>query len=432
MACKIKTFICKKCGQQFERRQPRAILCSDCFKSRKSNRNNIINSSEKLIKCFHCGISFFDNINSIRQYCSNQCEMQATGVSNIPKDKRGFKRFDVQKICNNCQQLFRTNDKDAKFCGLACSTEFTAKHSLRPERLISCKCCQKKIKTKNPTQEYCSISCAQTTGSHSIVHGKRTIYNNISFRSSWEALVAEWLDHAEFKYEYEKHKFYLNKKLGHYIPDFYIPEKDVFIEVKGLWLYNAKMKVDTFKRKYPEKKLYIIDSMDTCSLMLMLQYLYGLSHYDFNSKDINYIENRVKYTIMLMIDEMIEVLRETNYKEHKEHKPIDVEHIKEEIIDIGIFFFNLLLLLKVDYKEFLTIFKRKYTLNRFRSIFPKVKFKSIATFDNDLKGLKHTQLIKHRKLIEEFKKPTVCELNEHQDFINVLDDKYHLLLNKRP
>lgn len=58
-----------------------------------------------------------------------------------------------------------------------------------------------------------------------------TVYNNYRFRSRLEARWAVFFDTAGIKYEYE----YEGWNLGHtyYLPDFWLPELDTWIEVKG-------------------------------------------------------------------------------------------------------------------------------------------------------------------------------------------------------
>lgn len=63
---------------------------------------------------------------------------------------------------------------------------------------------------------------------------KRYKYNNISYRSTWEVAVAKILDELNIKYEYEKHRFeYYKDNVKHiYIPDFYLCDFEIFLEVK--------------------------------------------------------------------------------------------------------------------------------------------------------------------------------------------------------
>jgi hypothetical protein len=71
--------------------------------------------------------------------------------------------------------------------------------------------------------------------------GKRTKYNGITFRSTWEAKVAEWLDGQKITWKYEEQRYELVDKT--YLPDFFVYEDDVLvkiIEVKGYLTEQAK------------------------------------------------------------------------------------------------------------------------------------------------------------------------------------------------
>lgn len=63
---------------------------------------------------------------------------------------------------------------------------------------------------------------------------KYTNYKGTILKGSWEVLVAIWLDDHNIKWEYETKCFdyeWNGKRI--YYPDFYLPELDLFIEVKG-------------------------------------------------------------------------------------------------------------------------------------------------------------------------------------------------------
>jgi len=59
-----------------------------------------------------------------------------------------------------------------------------------------------------------------------------TRYNGYHFRSRTEARWAVYFDIIEIKYEYEKEGYDLGE-LGWYLPDFWLPEYQMFVEVKG-------------------------------------------------------------------------------------------------------------------------------------------------------------------------------------------------------
>ena len=76
------------------------------------------------------------------------------------------------------------------------------------------------------------------------------------FRSDYEILVADWLDLIGIKYEYET--IILSSGKQHYLPDFYIPESDTFLEVKGLWRMGAKAKIQRIREAIPGIRLIVI------------------------------------------------------------------------------------------------------------------------------------------------------------------------------
>jgi hypothetical protein len=74
-------------------------------------------------------------------------------------------------------------------------------------------------------------------------------------RSGWEVAFALWLDFMGIKWEYETKRFWLSK--GHYYtPDFYLPDQDTHVELKG-WLSDKdKKKIEKFQKLYPDVKYF--------------------------------------------------------------------------------------------------------------------------------------------------------------------------------
>ena len=68
-------------------------------------------------------------------------------------------------------------------------------------------------------------------------------------RSTWEEQVAKWLKSKHFTYHYEPRVF--NTSAGYYRPDFYLPDKNLYIEVKGRWYPKAKEKFLHFWQRHP-------------------------------------------------------------------------------------------------------------------------------------------------------------------------------------
>jgi hypothetical protein len=61
----------------------------------------------------------------------------------------------------------------------------------------------------------------------------QTFYDGHRFRSRLEARWAVFFNTLNIPYEYEKEGYVLDSGLGTYLPDFWLPEQDCWIEIKG-------------------------------------------------------------------------------------------------------------------------------------------------------------------------------------------------------
>jgi len=76
------------------------------------------------------------------------------------------------------------------------------------------------------------------------------------FRSKWEANISRYYNFTGIKWTYEPQEFEFYKiKRGSrfYKPDFYLPEQDKLIEIKGFFTASDKTKIRRFKKYYPEE-----------------------------------------------------------------------------------------------------------------------------------------------------------------------------------
>lgn len=85
-------------------------------------------------------------------------------------------------------------------------------------------------------------------------HGKRTYYNSplqgiISFRSEWELKYAKYLDEHKILWLYEFQTFDLGDTT--YTPDFFLPQFEKFVEIKGWSHQRSKNKINRFLQEYP-------------------------------------------------------------------------------------------------------------------------------------------------------------------------------------
>ncbi|MFW9872481.1 MAG: hypothetical protein ACFFG0_05205, partial [Candidatus Thorarchaeota archaeon] len=81
-------------------------------------------------------------------------------------------------------------------------------------------------------------------------------------RSSWEANIVRIFNYLKFDYKYEYQRFILqkdNKIISTYLPDFFLPKFNIFIEVKGYMSDEDLNKINLFKELYSMYKLIIIN-----------------------------------------------------------------------------------------------------------------------------------------------------------------------------
>jgi hypothetical protein len=87
-------------------------------------------------------------------------------------------------------------------------------------------------------------------------HGKWIKYKSINMRSTWEVAYAKYLDKQGIKWLYEHKTFDLGKCT--YTPDFYLPESDTYVEIKGWWRDDAKKKFKMFQKKYCSMNIILL------------------------------------------------------------------------------------------------------------------------------------------------------------------------------
>lgn len=102
----------------------------------------------------------------------------------------------------------------------------------------------------------------------------RDKYNGTWYRSKWESYFAKKCDDSEIEFEYEGESFAYSKDdngfIRKYIPDFYLPQYEIFIEIKPEVFIDelAKLKSEGVKRTgnkfmfITEKELYSDELFD--------------------------------------------------------------------------------------------------------------------------------------------------------------------------
>jgi hypothetical protein len=96
----------------------------------------------------------------------------------------------------------------------------------------------------------------------SVRKGRRDDLGDTFFRSSWEANYARFLNYSHIKWQYEPKTFWFESvKSGNrrYTPDFYLPETDEYIEIKGWMDPKSQTKLNRMAKLYSEIKITVVD-----------------------------------------------------------------------------------------------------------------------------------------------------------------------------
>ncbi len=257
--------------------------------------------------------AFYDDPN----YRKKQSEITKRFYALHPRSK-----IPIIKICNNpkCKLPFQvTKPSDPKiYCSHSCATYINnlgriqsietrlrisnAIKALPPghyQRIYLAKkprvtlicnnpACKRKVEIlpyQAKTRKYCSNKCVmqivgKMTTSPKAAKSKPGIRYDIDpkicFYSTWEANVARVFNLINIKWEYAPTIFDIG--LHTYRPDFYLPEDNIYIEVKNFMGEYSLMRDQEFRKRYPNIKLGVISKNEY--LQIEEQYRSLIDHWE--------------------------------------------------------------------------------------------------------------------------------------------------------
>lgn len=96
---------------------------------------------------------------------------------------------------------------------------------------------------------------------------KNFVYKNIYYRSYWEIEVVKYFETNNIEWQYEPKVFKMDNRT--YTPDFYLPELNKWIEVKGYFRNINKEKFSKFKELYPNINIELWDGLKLKALCIL-------------------------------------------------------------------------------------------------------------------------------------------------------------------
>ena len=191
-----------------------------------------------------CSKKCFGEFTSRRVKAKNAERMSEAGAT--LKDDGSYVSSKPCKTCGGEIPVARVREvRNKSFCSAKCKSQWQS--SLPYEEWRG------KIGAKNKGK-----LCGENNPMWGVTpsHGKWTTYKDSSgkehkFRSSWEANVALYFDLIGEPWEYESKRFVFSDCT--YTPDFYLPRRKQYVEVKGWMSERSNKQVRAFRREagYP-------------------------------------------------------------------------------------------------------------------------------------------------------------------------------------
>ena len=206
--------------------------------TKRGEKNPDYKCGQILKMCEVCGTEFniFPSQNFIK-CCSSECSNYLRSINN-PKPNLGKTKYDTlhlmkmsleRKGKKRDKQTIKNISEETKKGMKKIYKEWLVKNKKRDMSFmkdISWHEKRRKSKLKN-------------------IYSGKFEYKGIYFKSNWERIVAKNLDKNNIKWKYEPQVFQLSND-EFYTPDFYLPEYDKWIEVKGYMYDHSRIKIKKF------------------------------------------------------------------------------------------------------------------------------------------------------------------------------------------
>lgn len=219
------TWKCQKCGCIFETAYQ--LQQHQLFSYGRVLTKN--ETSNKTFKCQYCGKEF-KKPQSLGAHMLS-CEKH-------PKHKQHIKMH--KKIGDKLSNLYRLHP------------ELTSQYGKHITPLVKQKLSKaraKQLQTEYLDKDYAHIKWYKVRN----IKGEE-----YSVRGHWEENVALQLNKLGIYWTKSKPLKYFDVYWHNYIPDFYVPEFDVYIEVKGRYPESDKKKMTLVVKQNPDKRIYFI------------------------------------------------------------------------------------------------------------------------------------------------------------------------------
>lgn len=248
----------------------------DDFLRRSEKYRKSITSKRLDVKCVCCGSVVVEADSKLyekkrrNKTCSKKCHGEMVAKRNNTRRRKNM--AEVGAICRP-DGLYVSPNR----CAL-CSGQILVEKAREVEKKKFCSVkCKARWQAKLPYEEWRGKIGGKNKGrlrgdknpmwGLTPAHGKRTKYTGADgktyvFRSTWEATVACYFDKICEPWEYEPKKFVFSNCT--YTPDFYLPLRSQYVEVKGWMSGRSKKQIEAFRRESGQTLVVYGKEMYSC------------------------------------------------------------------------------------------------------------------------------------------------------------------------
>lgn len=234
--------------------------CPQLSAPRGPLKNPVWNKTESNVTCAMCGKVFHKKPALVKaaklHYCSSRCmgdhrKIIYSGANNpfYGKEHPGKGIPRTEEVCNKISEANT-------------GKEFTEEHcmNISDAKKGWVGLCGNKNPMYGKTELMRTAALIQLKKRRSNYLNGKYVYSGINFHSSWEVKFAKLLDSLGLHWEYEEYEYDLGE-LGVYIPDFFVVEWNMHIEVKGWKSEIGMTKFAKFKEIYDSTALLVDEPM---------------------------------------------------------------------------------------------------------------------------------------------------------------------------
>jgi len=219
--------------------------------------------------CTNCGKEFTP-LSSRGYFCSHKCNIDyktsKTEIKICPICKKEFKHLRRVTCSDKCYFLYvgkkakLTNKKRNNYNkigdirrNITCNDYYGEKKSKELRKKMS----ESRLEGFRSGKISNTLTKYYLKGNN---FNRKYKYKENYFRSNWEVKVVKWLDDNNITWEYETKNCLFKLSSGrYYIIDFFLPELNKWIEVRGFWDKNSIKKCDEFVTNNSFNSLIVID-----------------------------------------------------------------------------------------------------------------------------------------------------------------------------